>query len=126
MVADASESDVVAYLRETHAAAFDLAVWARGIVLEAEPDFTERVYRGWGGIGFRHPSAGYICALYPRPQGDVRLLFEYGAALPDPEGVLEGEGTQTRYLTLTAPGVDAADTIRALVQRAVAERLPLP
>jgi hypothetical protein len=23
-----------------------------------EPDLTERVYRGWDGIGFRHPDAG--------------------------------------------------------------------
>jgi hypothetical protein len=29
------------------------------------------------------------------------LLFEYGTRLDDPERLLEGEGTQTRYLSMS-------------------------
>jgi hypothetical protein len=125
MASDAFEHEVVDYLRKTHAAAFELSLWTRGVVLEAEASFVERVYPGWRGVGFRHPVAGYVCALYPQSHGDVRLLFEHGATLPDPDRLLRGNGRQTRYLPVAAADERTADAIRALVQRAVAERLPL-
>jgi hypothetical protein len=57
------------------------------------------VYPGWDGIGFRHPDAGCVCAIYPREQDqEVRLLFEHGVRLEDREGLLEGAGSQTRFL----------------------------
>jgi hypothetical protein len=34
--------------------------------------------------------------------GEVQLLFEHGALLPDSEGLLHGEGTQTRTLQVTS------------------------
>jgi hypothetical protein len=90
-------------------------------VLAADPDLSEKVYPGWRGVGFRHPEAGYVCGIFPQPDGELRLLFERGAALPDPDGVLEGSGTQTRYLRVgdgTEPG-----TIAMLVQQGIAQRL---
>ena len=82
----------------------------------------ERVYRGWRGVGFRHPEAGFVCAIYPRGEA-VELLFEHGAALADPEGLLEGEGRQTRVLRVAGPDGAAERAIRTLVQQAVAQRL---
>jgi hypothetical protein len=108
------------FLAERHPEALELALWLREAVLAAEPDLVERVYRGWDGIGFRHPDAGYLCA--PRA-GDVRLLFEHGTRLHDPEGLLEGEGTQTRYVTVRANDKRLAELFGALVRDAVAERL---
>ena len=99
----------------------DLALWVRGAVLEAQPDLTERVYRGWDGIG-RHPDGGYVCAIYPQVR-EVRLLFEHGARLDDPDGVLEGNGVQTRYAAVRAPGAELRAAIGRLVHDAVAERL---
>jgi hypothetical protein len=110
------------FLAERHPEAMELALRVRRIVLEAEPDLDERVYRGWDGIGFRHPDAGYVCAIYPHDR-EVRLLFEHGARLDDPEGLLEGEGTQTRYLTIRAVDRRLAEAIANLVHDAVAERL---
>jgi hypothetical protein len=79
-------------------AAADPALWVREAVLAGEPDLTERVYRGWHGIGFWYPDAGYVRTIYPREQEQaVRLLFEHGVRLDDPEGLLEGAGTQTRF-----------------------------
>lgn len=120
---DAStEAEVLGYLRDESGPLFELAAWARRAVVDADPDLTERVYRGWRGVGFRHPDAGYVCAIHPR--GDrVDLLFEHGASLPDPEGVLEGSGTQTRVLRLRKPSDAAAGTIARYVQQAVAQRL---
>ena len=115
---DATET----YLRERHPDTADLAFWVRGVVLAAEPDLTERVYRGWDGIGFRHPDAGYVCAIYPRADG-VRLLFEHGRDLRDPDGLLEGDGAQTRYVPVAAEDEALAPLLADLVRRAVAERL---
>jgi hypothetical protein len=110
------------FLTERHPDALELALWVRDAVLAAEPDLSERVYRGWDGIGFRHPEAGYICAIYPR-ESEVRLLFEHGTLLDDPEGLLEGEGTQTRYVTVRAVEDRLAETVGHLVRDAVAQRL---
>ncbi len=110
------------FLAERHPEALELALWAREVVLGAEPDLDERVYRGWDGIGFRHPEAGYVCAIYPRGR-EVRLLFEHGARLDDPGGLLEGDGAQTRYVTVRAEEERLADAIGSLVRDAVAERL---
>jgi hypothetical protein len=97
--------DVQAFLVGSHPDLADLVLWVRELVLTSEPDLTERVYRGWDGIGFRHPAAGYVCAIYPREQDqEVRLLFEHGARLDDPERLLDGVGTQTRFIRVREPG----------------------
>jgi hypothetical protein len=70
--------DVRDFLRDSHPGLADLALWVREAVLAGEADLTERVYHGWDGIGFRHPDAGYVCAIYPREQEqEVRLLFAW-------------------------------------------------
>jgi hypothetical protein len=122
MARDATEAEVLAYLRERHAYHYDLAVWIRRAVLAADPDLTERIFPGWQGVGFRHPEAGYLCAIYPRSEWVV-LHFEHGAALPDPEGVLLGDGSQTRFIRIHEPSTEAEKRISAYVQQAIAERL---
>lgn len=76
------------------------------------PDAEERAYAGWHAIGYRHPKAGCFCGIFPC-EGEVRLLFEHGAALPDPDGVLTHGGAQTRYVPLR-PGEAVPE--RALVR----------
>jgi hypothetical protein len=114
--------DVLAFLRELEPRTWELAAWARERVRAADPDLAERLYRGWRGIGFRHPEAGYVCAIYPRSEWVV-LLFEHGASLADPEGVLVGDGKQTRFLRIEAADEPTAALIDRYVQQAVAERL---
>jgi hypothetical protein len=118
----ASESEVVAYLRELEPDLADLSLWTRNLVLETDRDLSERIYRGWRGVGYHHPEAGYVCAIYPRT-GEVQLLFEHGASLPDPEGLLQGEGTQTRTLHVTSSSPRMKRAIATLLQQAVAQRL---
>jgi hypothetical protein len=116
------EDPALDFLRELEPRTWELAAWTRERVREADPDLTERLYRGWRGIGFRHPEAGYVCAIYPRSEWVV-LLFEHGASLPDPEGVLQGDGTQTRFLRIAAADAATASLIGRYVQQAVAQRL---
>jgi hypothetical protein len=113
--------EVRAFLHERHSEQAALALWVREIVLRAEPDLTEHVYRGWDGIGFRHPDAGYVCAIYPQADG-VRLWFEHGAALPDPDALLCGDG-RGRYIALSSVDTVPADTLARYVTEAVAQRL---
>ena len=116
--------DVDDFLRDSHPGLAVLALWVREAVLAGEPDLTERVYVGWDGIGFRHPDAGYVCAIFPREQEqEVRLLFEHGVRLEDREGLLEGAGTQTRFIRVRERDDRLAAVIGRYVHDAVAERL---
>ena len=110
------------FLRELEPRTWELAAWTRGQVRAADPDLTERLYRGWRGVGFRHPEAGYVCAIYPRSDCVV-LLFEHGASLLDPEGVLLGDGAQTRFLCIEGADDSTAKLVGRYVQQAIAERL---
>jgi hypothetical protein len=116
--------DVHDFLMASHPGLADLALWVREAVLAGEPELTERVYLGWDGIGFRHPDGGYVCAIYPRQQEqEVRLLFEHGVRLHDREHLLEGAGTQTRFIRVRERNDRLAAAIGRYVQDAVAERL---
>ena len=71
------------------------------------PDVEVRAYPGWRGVGLRDARSGYFLGVFPRHENGeagrgecVRVLFEHGAALPDPEGVLTDGGSQTRWATL--------------------------
>jgi hypothetical protein len=93
----------------------------RALIRATLPEAAERAYPGWHGIGYRHPSAGYIGAIFPL-QDRVRLGFEHGARLPDPAGILTGDGKQLRYVDLL-PGAEIDEqAIRSLLLDAVALR----
>jgi hypothetical protein len=72
----------------------------RQVVLQAIPTATEHPYLGWKGIGYRDPQAGYFAGIFPQPD-HVRLLFEHGAALDDPDGMLVGDDVrQVRWIVV--------------------------
>src|SRR5688500_9751140 len=95
-----------------------LALALRRIVLDVEPGLAERTYPGWRAVGYRHPDAGYVCGLFPR-EDRATLVFERGAELDDPDGLLTGSGTQTREVVLRPGGPIDAAGIGRLVRRAV-------
>lgn len=100
-----------------------LATEIRRLVREAIPEATERAYPGWHGIGYRHPDAGYLCAIFPASD-HVKLGFERGAGLPDPEGILVVESRkQVRYVVLRPGDRVPTGAIRALLGEAVAHGL---
>jgi hypothetical protein len=53
----------------------------------------------------------------------VRLLFEHGLGLRDDEGLLEGAGTQTRFVRVAERNDRLATAIGRSVHAAVAQRL---
>jgi hypothetical protein len=75
----------------------------------------ERVYPGWRLIGYRHH--GYFCCVCPQ-EGRVRLGFERGIELPDPHGILEGDGTQMRWITVVDKAAIAKQKLRTMIELA--------
>jgi len=62
-------------------------------------------------------------ALYPRY---VTLFFLRGAELPDPDGLLEGSGSQVRSVRLDPISRLEAPEVGALIDAAIAYGRPLP
>lgn len=122
MAGRAGEEDVLEFLRALAPERAELSARVRRVLLDAEPDLRERIYPGWRGVGFHHPDAGYVCAIYPAGERPL-LLFEHGAALEDPDRVLVGDGSRTRSLPLDLPSEELDRRIREFFELAVAERL---
>jgi DNA transformation protein and related proteins len=103
------------------AAVREVAERLRKVVLEEAPEAEEAGYVGWRLIGYRSPH--YFC--FVAPQADhVRLGFEHGVRLQDPDGVLEPMGKQVRFVRC-APGRPLpVRAIRSLIQAAL--KLPPP
>lgn len=85
----------------------------RDAVLDADPRVQETIK--WKAPTFMFE--GNIASFYPRSKRAVSLMFHTGASLPDPGGLLEGEGDTSRV----ARFVDAADLAakRASLQRLI-------
>ena len=92
--------------------------WLRALVRATMPDSVESVYAGWHGFGFRHPQAGYVCAVFPQAS-EVRLSFEQGVRLPDRRGLLRGSGRQVRYVAVRGVDDPPATHLVELIDAAV-------
>jgi hypothetical protein len=73
----------------------------REVVLDADERVTESIK--WKAPTFSYK--GNVASFYPRSKSHVSLMFHQGASLPDPTGLLEGEGDVSRV----AKFVDADD-----------------
>ncbi len=118
MVEDAVEELLSAHPEDVR----ELAVEVIEAVRAAMPDAAMAVARGWHSVNFRHPSAGYVCGVFPYDDR-VDVAFEAGHRLSDPTGVLEvgaTSGKRVRYVRYrTGDDVDAA-VLDALVQESIA------
>ncbi len=90
----------------------------RGVVRSALPSVAEKVNLGWHGLGYHHPEAGYIAGIFPE-EDRVELGFEHGVELPDPEGLLSGEGAQVRYVVIEEWDETLRDPLTDLLHAAV-------
>ena len=93
------------------------------IIKQTVPDAIEKTYPVWRGIGYRHPQAGYVCGIFPQ-KDCVKVGFEHGVLLDDPQEILSGEGKQVRYLIVTDKQKIPMDELRMFLLQAIG--LPLP
>jgi hypothetical protein len=97
---------------------------ARAAVLEAAPDASELVYDAYNAVAeaftFSERLSEAFChvAAYPK---HVNLGFNRGAALSDPEGLLQGGGARIRHVRVTAREDVTRAGVRALIRAAAAE-----
>ena len=95
-----------------------LAGRLRVLVRDVLPTAEERAMVGWKGIGYRDPQAGYVCGVFPQ-EDHVRLLFEHGAALEDPDRLLMGTTKQTRHIEVRSVRDIRVRAIGRLIRAAV-------
>ena len=105
-------------LAEHDPSVVELALRVRELILMVMPEATEKVYAGWHGIGYHDPQAGYVCAIFPAAD-HIRVGFEHGNLLPDPDGRLEGEGSQVRYLTIRSIDAPLEKALAELIDHAL-------
>jgi len=98
----------------------EIAVRAREVILSVLPDATEKVYPGWKVIqyGAGADMKSVFAAISPQRER-VNLGLANGADLPDPDGLLEGDGKAIRHVKLTSPEAAGAPAIRELVRGAL-------
>ena len=92
----------------------DLVLAVRDIVLDVDHRMSEEIK--WKAPTFVFH--GNLASFYPRSAKHVALMFHTGASLPDPTGLLEGEGGTSRVARFAdAEDLAAkAEALRGLVR----------
>jgi hypothetical protein len=98
----------------------EIAVKAREVILSVMPNATEKVYPGWKVIqyGTAADMKTVFAAISPQRER-VNLGLAKGVDLPDPDGLLEGDGKAIRHVKLTSPEAAGAPAVRELIRGAL-------
>jgi hypothetical protein len=94
------------------------------------PTAVELVYDNYNffviGYGPTERASDAIVSLAANAK-NVGLAFIYGAKLPDPQKILQGSGSQTRFIRLESAATLAKPAVEALIRAAIARgKAPLP
>jgi hypothetical protein len=94
------------------------------------PAAIELVYDNYNalaiGFGSSERTSDVVVSLACYARGAL-LYFYYGAALPDPDGLLQGEGTRGRHVRLEGPATISDPGVEALIVAALDfARVPMP
>lgn len=92
------------------------------------PGAVEMVYDAYNGLaiafGATERASEAIVSISVMPRW-INLFFLTGATLPDPEGLLQGDGNVMRHLRLREPADIDTPAVRELIAHAVAASLQL-
>lgn len=89
------------------------------LVSTVAPTATGSVKPGWACVAFTHPDVGYFCGLFPKDDR-VKVGFEFGVLLPDPDRLLTGSGTQLRYFDIALDSPLPEQSLTAFIEQAIA------
>jgi hypothetical protein len=100
-----------------------LALGARKLILQEAPEASEFVYEVYtiaDHFSFTHrPGDSFV---YTTTHANwVNVGFPFGSLLPDPDGLLRGEGKLTRHVRIAQVGDLDAPGVRELVRAAIAQ-----
>jgi len=123
-----AEAEVGALIAKLAPAHLRLTGAARRWLRKRLPTAHELVYeyRDWFVISYSPNERGYEGVLAIRASADgVKLYFNSGKELPDPEGLLQGSGKQTRSIQLEGASTLARPAVARLIEEAIAHnRVP--
>ncbi|MHB1103081.1 MAG: DUF1801 domain-containing protein [Devosia sp.] len=88
-------------------------------VRRLRPDLVPHVRLGWGSVNFRHPKAGFVCAVFPMSD-HVSLVFEHGRLLGNESGLLQGDGKQVRFIPFRPAQPIPEEALGLLLAEAIA------
>jgi hypothetical protein len=104
----------------------DLVAGTRALILSVMPDVVEVPWLRQRVIGYRvgpMKMSEHFCYVAVH-KDHVNLDFNYGAELPDPEGLLQGPGKLMRHTQVKAPEDLSHPALRRLLEVASTHRLP--
>ncbi len=92
----------------------------RRVVLAADDRVTETIK--WQAPTFVYK--GNIASFFPKSKAHASLMFHTGASLPDPDGLLEGDGATSRVAKFADRDDLAAKTpaLQALIRAWIAQK----
>jgi len=96
------------------------AMKLRKVLHDNLPGITEQVDDSARMIGYCYSQkyADMICALFPTKKG-LKLSFNRGTKLPDPENLLEGTGKISRYVVIQSEDQINSAALKALISAAL-------
>jgi len=117
-----SMKEVAAVLQRCTADNVDLILELRELIRQVAPEVTEAVKfhslcyfkpgRPFGSIG------GHVCGIGEQ-KGTVYLNFIHGAALPDPDGLLQGKAKAMRKIAVHSPEDIHRPAVKKLIRASV-------
>jgi hypothetical protein len=121
------DPQLLGYLTAYDPAIADLALALREIILEEAPNASEYIYQVytvaiWFGFTGEMKDA-WFCYITTHAR-HVNLGFPYGAALPDPNRVLEGEGKTNRHIKFRSMSDLERPFVRRYIQAAIEQAGP--
>jgi hypothetical protein len=116
------DPQLVGFLAAYDPSIADLALALRQIVLEEAPNADEAIYQFSGvevWFGFRgKPKDVWFCYITTHAR-HLNLGFLYGAALADPNRVLQGDGKTNRYIKFASHDDLERPFVRRYIQAAI-------
>ena len=103
-----------------------LAARTRALILDVMPDvvevpWTRQKVVGYG-VGPRKMSEHFCYIAFHK--NHVNLGFNYGSELPDPAGLLQGQGKLLRHVKIRSPEDLSNPALRRLLEVASTHRMP--
>lgn len=99
----------------------DLALALREVILEEVPDASESIYQVYTvaiWFGFSGKMKDMFCYIATNAE-HINLGFPRGSSLPDPHGVLEGEGKAMRHIKIRSQRDLERPFLRRYIQSAI-------
>jgi len=113
--------DLRKFLKPYDASVRELALRLRALVLEEMAPCYENIYDAYSAVAIGYGTSKrmsdgiFHIAVYSK---HVNLGFNDGASLPDPKGILEGQGSHIRHISIKTPDDLRRPELRTYIRRA--------